>query len=108
VGHQLARLLAELVSKSLDYSKAELKDRELYQHLDLLEHKISLMLNPAEEDQIELEKLIRAMVATASRGPAQSASPFDIKATAVPVMRLSRQVLKREWDRVKEGIEVKG
>lgn len=74
---------------------------EDYQRLTLLEHKVLLMLNAEEADHQELEKLIRTMVNGLDTG---KAGRHIFETTHSAVMRLSREVLKREWDRVRQPI----
>lgn len=63
----------------------------------LLESKIQLMLNTAETDHARLEDLIAQMVGAMRR----SDKFFEIHAE---VIALSKKILKREWDRVKQPI----
>ena len=102
--NSLRDLLAELASNALHYYVAGFEDRkdEEYQRLTLLEHKVQLMLNPKEEDHKKLEQLVRKMMAALGRG---KEGDKDFVAFHPEVMRLSREVLKREWNRVKEPIE---
>lgn len=101
----LRDLLAELASSAHHYFVAGFEERtdEEYRRLSLLEHKIQLMLNPKEEDHRNLEQLIRTMIAALDRG---KEGGNDFVDTHPMVMKLSREVLKREWDRVKEPIDV--
>ena len=59
------------------------------------------MLNPLEDHHKQLEQLIRQMVSALERGR-ESEGEF-VKAHPA-VMNFSRQILKREWNRVKERI----
>ncbi len=101
--NSLRDLLAELTSIALHYYVAGYEDRndEEYQRVTLLESKIKLMLNAKEEDHIRLENLIRRMVA-AIQYDSQKKDEFPEIHTEV--VALSRSILKREWDRVKEPI----
>lgn len=99
--NNLRDLLAELTSSALDYfnsGKDEMSD-EAYRWLTLLEHKVQLMLNPDEEDHKLLEQLI---------GKLLKAIDSHVKGQddCMAVIDLSRKVLKREWDRVKEPITI--
>lgn len=99
----LRDLLSELCSSALHYFVAgfeERKDNE-YLRLTLLETKIQLMLNVKEDDHIQLENLIREMVSSLERGKGSDAAFIDAHTN---VVKLSRHVLKREWDRVKRPI----
>ena len=102
--NSLRDLLAEFTSKALHYHVAgfeERKDSE-YQHLTLLEHRTQLMLNPAEDDHIELEHVIRKMISSLEKG---KEGDEDFRKSHTEVMALSRRILKREWNVVKETIE---
>lgn len=103
--NNLRDLLAELASSAHHYFVAGFEERtdEEYRRLSLLEHKIQLMLNPKEEDHRKLEQLIRTMIGALERG---KEADSDFVSAHPMVMKLSREVLKREWDRVKKPIEV--
>ena len=95
--------LAELTSSALHYYRAGFEEREdsEYRHLTLLEHRIHLMLNPKEDDHTDLEKLIRKMVSSLERG---KEGDEDFRTSHTDIMALSRRILKREWNVVKEKI----
>ena len=99
----LRDLLSELCSSALHYFVAGFEDRkdDEHQRLTHLETKIQLMLNAKEDDHIQLEKLIRQMVSALESGKDGDASFI---AAHPKVIELSRQVLKREWNRVKDPI----
>jgi hypothetical protein len=97
-------VLAELTSKAVHYYCAGFdvrKDSE-YQQLTLLEHKVQLMLNPNEDDHKRLEQLIRKMISSLERG---KEGDDDFCRSHTDVVALSREILKREWNRVKEKIQ---
>ena len=102
--NNLRDLLAELTSSALHYHVAGFEERtdEEYRRLTLLEHKIALMLNPLEEDHKRLEQLIRLMISGLERGR-EGAAEFPNLHPAV--MDLSRQIFKREWNRVRDRIQ---
>jgi len=102
--NSLRDLLAELTSSALHYYCAGFEEREdsEYQHLTLLEHRVQLMLNPKEPDHQELERLIRQMVSSLQRG---KEGDEGFRTSHTEIMKLSRAVLKREWNVVKEKIE---
>lgn len=105
--NSLRDMLSELSSSALHYFVAGFEDRtdEEYLRLTLLEHKVRLMLNPKEEDHRTLEKLIRTMVGSLqSRQGSESDRNFI--AAYEDEIALSREVLKREWDRVKAPLEL--
>jgi hypothetical protein len=101
---KLRDLLAKLTSHSLHYYCAGFEERHDsdYQHLTLLEHRIQLMLNPKEDDHIELEKQIRKMVSSLSIG---KDGDEDFRTSHTKVMELSRRILKQEWNVVKDKIK---
>ena len=99
----LRDLLSELCSSAHHYFVAGFDNREddEYQRLTHLETKIQLMLNAKEDDHVQLEKLIREMLSSLERGKEGDAAFI---AAHPKVINLSRQVLKREWNRIKEPI----
>lgn len=101
----LRDLLSELCSSAQHYFVAGFEDRkdDEYQRLTHLETKIQLMLNAKEDDHIQLEKLIREMVSSLEKGKEGDAAFVVLQPK---VIALSRQVLKREWNVVKEPIAV--
>jgi hypothetical protein len=103
--NSLRDTLAELSSSALHYHVAGYEDREdeEYQRVSLLEHKVQLMLNPREEDHRKLEELIRRMIGAIGAGKEGDEEFFR---THPRIIDLSRQILKREWDRVKDEISV--
>jgi hypothetical protein len=108
----LRDLVAELTSSTLHYFTAghDFKGYDNLQRLTFLESKIQLMLNPNEEDHQKLEWMIRDMMKALQalqRGDEKRRADFI--ATHPEVIKLSRQVFKREWNRVKDriGIAVK-
>ncbi|MEB1528148.1 hypothetical protein [Xanthomonas sp. WHRI 7945] len=105
--NNLRDLLSELLSSTLHYYVSGYEDRtdQEYQRVTLLEHKVKLMLNPKEEDHQHLEERIRNMIASIEQHPKFAndfPDPHD------EIVSLSRQVLKREWDRVKEPLALVG
>jgi len=102
--NRLRELLSEIASSALHYNVAGFEDRtdEEYHHLTLLEFKIRLMLNPHEDDHQQLEKLLREMVGMI--GTRTMADDKKFWACHTALVALSRAVLKREWDVVKEPI----
>jgi len=61
------------------------------------------MLNPNEEDHQKLEWMIGEMLKALQAGE-KGRDTFI--ATHPEVMKFSRQVFKREWNRLKENVEV--
>jgi len=103
--NNLRDLLAEITSSALHYFVAGFEDRtdEEYRRLLLLEDKIQMMLNPKEGDHKRLEQLIRTLISGLQRGE-RADGAFEV--TLPAVKQLSREVLKREWDRVKGPIGI--
>lgn len=104
--NDLRDLIAELASDSLHYFRAghDFEGYKNFQRLTFLESKIQLMLNPNEEDHQKLEWMIAEMLKALQSGGEQGRA--DFMATHPEVMKFSRQVFKREWNRVKENIEI--
>ena len=101
---QFTRLIAKILSRSLHYNVAGFEEREDedYHHLTHLEYKIKLMLNPREDDHQQLERLIAEM--TAIIGTRTKEDDIEFETCHKAVTALARDVLKREWDRVKDRI----
>ena len=101
--NKLRELLAELTSSAEHYYVAGFEDRtdEEYQRVTLLQAHIRLMLNSNEEDHQRLEVLMRRMVDEIQYEKGKKPEFPDLHAE---VIALSRKILKREWDRVKEPI----
>ena len=104
--NNLRDLIAELAGDALHYFTAghDFKGYQNFQRLTFLESKIQLMLNPNEPDHQRLEWMIREMMEGLQAGDEQGRQKFI--ATHPEVTKLSREVLKREWNRVKDKIEV--
>lgn len=102
----LRNLVAELTSATFHYFKAghDFEGYKNFQRLTFLESKIQLMLNPNEEDHQKLEWMIREMMQALQSGDEKGRQNFVT--THQEVVRLSRLVFKREWNRVKDRIEV--
>jgi hypothetical protein len=60
------------------------------------------MLNPRETDHKQLEELVRKMISALGRG---KEGDQDFTEAHPLVINLSRQILKREWDRVEDKIQ---
>ena len=99
--NKLRELLAELTSSAQHYFVVGFENRtdKEYQRVTLLQAHIRLMLNSNEEDHRRLEKLMRRMVTELEK-----AKTDEFPGLLVEVVTLSRKILKREWDRVKEPI----
>ncbi|MGB7590297.1 MAG: hypothetical protein WCD04_04905 [Terriglobia bacterium] len=101
--NSLRDLLAKLTSNAMHYHIAGFEQRtdEEYRRVTLLEHKVAMMLNPLEDDHRRLEDLIQHMVSAVGRGREAEA---DFPNLHRAVMDLSRQIFKREWNRVRDEI----
>lgn len=101
--NSLRDMIAEISSSALHYYRAGFEDREdaEYKRLTELEERISLMLNFMEDDHKKLHDLIRKMLNALSRG---KEGDGEFITTHPEVLALSRDILKREWNRVKEEI----
>jgi hypothetical protein len=71
--------------------------------LSFLERQIRLMLNLKEEDQRKLDALIAEI---ASNLGVDFTLSNDFEMMHLTANKLSRDVLRREWDRVKETIKI--
>jgi len=102
--NNLRDLVAELTSSALHYHVAGFEERtdEEYRRLTLLEYKVALMLNPLEDDHKRLEQLIRKMISALERGREGEAEFVEVHPA---VKDLSRQIFKREWNRVRDRIQ---
>jgi len=60
------------------------------------------MSNPREADHKQLEELVRKMISALGRG---KEGDQDFTEAHPLVINLSRQILKREWDRVEDKIQ---
>lgn len=102
--NNLRDLLAELSSSALHYHGAGFENRtdKEYQRLTLLEHKVAMMLNPMEDDHKQLEELIRQMISALERG---REGEMEFAKIYPEVKDLSRQIFKREWNRVRDRIQ---
>jgi hypothetical protein len=102
--NSLRDLLAEFLSSAHHYFVAGFDDREdtEYQRIALLRHKIGLMLNPNEQDHVRLEELVGRLIyilETDSEAGRREFPNLHGETTA-----LTRTILKREWNRVKDPI----
>lgn len=97
--NNLRDLLAQLTSDALHYYASGFEDRTVteYRDIGLLESKVQLMLNPQEEEHKRLEGLIRKMIAAIHHDKKKD----DFPELHDRVVELSREILRKEWDRVK-------
>ena len=99
--NKLRELLAEFTSKAAIHYHTDLENFtvEAGQRLSLLEAHIQLMLNPNEKDHKDLETLMRGMV---DKVLSEKRGQSEFEDLRTKMIALSREILKREWDRVKE------
>jgi hypothetical protein len=101
--NELRELVVEVTSNCLHYwSTGTYEDLENdeYQRIIHIQHKVRLMINPAEEDHAKLFKEIESMVnAAGALSGKEDKVFFDAYNT---VISTSQAVLKREWDVVKK------
>ena len=62
--------------------------------------KIGLLLNPNEEDHLELQELLRKATTTQRDFPTNQA---NVPAIMADITMTAQKILKREWERVKKG-----
>ena len=66
--------------------------------------KIYLLLNPQEEDHVELHVLLGKAIALQRTSVASEASaPADVSEIMAKITMSAQKILKREWERVKQG-----
>ncbi|GAA5443619.1 hypothetical protein Misp06_01797 [Microbulbifer sp. NBRC 101763] len=101
----LRNLIAEITGKSLHYWTSGYEDREdsEYLHITELVHKLELYLNIAEPDHAYLLKRVHDMVNLLSSSPS-SENSNKFQNIHIDVISTSREILKREWERVKNEI----
>ena len=101
--NKLREMLAELTSVCTHYRVAGIEGRsgeEVTAVILLVDH-IRLMLNPKEDDHQRLEEQLHEMVENIAEQKANKDEFLEIREK---VFYLSKRVLKREWNRVKEPI----
>ena len=103
--NSLRDLLAELCGKFEHYWATDYEDRseDEYRHISELIHKVTLFINPEEQDHSSLVSEIGKMHNALSSG---SSPELDRKFWDAHknTMCLSQKILKQEWVRVKEEI----
>ena len=101
--NELRELVVEVTSNCLHYwSTGTYEDLENdeYKRIIHIQHKVRLMINPAEDDHAKLFKEIESMVNAAGASSSKEDKVFfDAYNT---VISTSQAVLKREWDVVKK------
>ncbi len=99
--NELRELISEVASSCLYYWQAGFEDRSEteYKRITDIEHKIQLMINPGEEEHKLLVSQIRAMIESLSKGKDGDKTFIESYET---VMKTGKDVLKKEWNVVKE------
>lgn len=102
--NELRIIISELTARSTHYWASgfeERKDNEYYRITEL-EHKLRLYLNPKEKDHSELLEKVKIMTNKIGADNFMKDKLFWEAHEAVMV--ISQQILKREWERVKNDI----
>ncbi len=101
--NSLRDMIADITSRCLHYWQTgtyqDLENVE-YGEINHIRHKLELMLNPKEEKHRNLITAIKLMTETAGAESAKEDEPFFESYNAV--MKLSKEVLKEEWNVIKE------
>ena len=103
--NELRECLSELQSRitfvSILQSVPETGDLEdvksSMSRIAFLTHKLTLLINPKEEDHAQLLSLVKEIKGIAVRGGKPPQEKMDA------ITSLSQKILKREWERVKKG-----
>jgi hypothetical protein len=101
--NQLRDLIAELTGKCAHYWAAGFEDRrdDEYQRISELECKLALFINQKEEEHNRLLNKAKLMVTFLGHG---KEADEDFWQAHKVVIEISQQILKMEWNRVKEKI----
>jgi len=101
--NSLRDLIAELTGKCAHFWAAGFEKRrdEEYQRIAELEYKLALFINPKEDDHKKLLDKARLMVAFLETGKEADENFWQ---SHKGIIELSQQILKKEWNRVKEEI----
>jgi len=99
---QLAQLVTIIFSIAMETQKIEGISISKIDELHLIENKIRLMLNPEEEDHIELIALSDKLVTETTKTGDDLNIPhiMDLRDS---IISSSQRILKQEWIRVKKG-----
>jgi len=103
--NELRNLLAEITGKCDHYWASGFEDREdaEYQHITELVSKLTLYINPTEEDHKALLHQVKEMESGLSGGGSRENDERFWKAHKATV-KLGQTILKKEWERVKNEI----
>lgn len=101
--NNLRDMISDITSRCLHYWQTgtyqELDNKE-YAEINHIRHKLELMLNPKEEKHRELLNAVKKMTKTAGAETDKEDEPFFEAYNSV--MKLSKDVLKEEWNVIKE------
>ena len=100
----LRNTIVELLAKSHHYCISGTEDREdeEYYRIIELEMKITLLINSKEDDHNKLLDNIKEMLTNLYKGGIKSETLFWEKHNEI--IKISQNILKREWERVKNDI----
>lgn len=103
--NSLRDLLAEFTATAMHYylTGTEHRTDAEFERLTLLQHKVLLMLNPVESDHKDLQDAIGMLIVEVGSPGVPSSEALGLHGQVVD---LSRAVLKREWNRVKEPLKL--
>ena len=93
-----------LINHYLLYTEIPLEtedEQRSYRRLLYLEAKIQMMVNPKEEDHLKLIELIGLLITTIHGSKSEEKRMDIISTNHNKLIALSQQILKREWERVK-------
>ena len=104
--NKLRELLAEFTSRAAHHYYTDLDNftAEVGQRLSLLKTHIQLMLNSNEKDHKDLEALMGEIV---GKVLSEKRGQSEFEDLRTKMIALSREILKREWDRVKKPMLAK-
>ena len=91
---------AIVIGEGLGLLNTENSDEALFKKLLYLERKLALMLNPREEDHVELVRLVRSITEEVQHGVGDFLQ-FGLR--VADTSSLCQRILKAEWVRVKNG-----
>jgi len=102
---QIADQLADIARFPHEKSLLHQNPAEYYERVHKMSRcttKIQLLLNPGEEDHRQLADLIRRTVLLLSKLPEEEIGS-QLSGLQTEIVSQSQKILKREWERVKQG-----
>ena len=73
---------------------------EKFEHIVLAQAKVQLLINPHDEDH---ERLAQTIDLATRHLRSENSAPTETEADIRTIVELAQSILKREWQRVKEG-----